>query len=139
MRLLWDFVKVNGRNDIQEWVEALSKADRIRLEHKLDYVAATEFSLVLKTKALAGVKHHGHIYKLRVMRESALRLMMCQGPIDMPGELTLLLGAEERDFKYVPRDAPALALERRDEVKKNPEQRRCKRESYSETPRRAAT
>src|SRR5271165_1740162 len=116
MRTLRDYLKANGHNDIQEWIDVLSKKDRIRLEHKLDYVAATEFDLVLGTKALAGLKRHPHIYKLRAMADSALRIMLCRGPVDMSAELTLLLGVEERDFKYEPRDAPALAAARRAEV-----------------------
>jgi hypothetical protein len=136
MRKLWDFLHVNGNNDVQDWIDRLSRPERIRLEHKLDYLVSAEFALILRTKALAGpLIGYRHIYKLRVMSSAALRLMLCQGPHDLASEITLLLGAEERDSKYVPRDAPKTADSRRVLLKENPRLRRQRNAFESGTSR----
>ena len=57
-----------------------------------------------------------HIYKLKIGGKVRLRPLLCKGPIDNENELTLLMGATERDYRYDPFNAPSTAENRRQEI-----------------------
>jgi len=59
----------------------------------------------------------------------ALRPMLCRGPEDMTNEFTFLLGATERDRKYLPRNAPMLADKNRKDLILTPKNR-CRHERF---------
>lgn len=125
MKVLWDYVTPHSDNPVAKWLNGLSKRDRDRLCHKIDYVLGADMELAVKTKALAGpLKGYRHLYKIRAAGDSALRLIVCLGPSDKSGEVTLLFGAEERDRKYEPRNALEVAEARRQELLRNPGLRR---------------
>lgn len=70
-------------------------------------------------KLIAGVKGYRHIYKLQIGGKVRLRPLLCRGPMptdDKNQVLTFLIGARERDMKFVPRDAPKKAKQRREDL-----------------------
>ena len=70
------------------------------------------------------------ILKLRVKGKAQLRPMLCKGPIDNKHEFTLLIGATERDSKFVPRKADEKANDRKKIIIETPN-RRCSHERVS--------
>ena len=128
---LWDYVDGTGRNLIVEWLTAdrISLRDRAKLNQKLDSLLRIDFDLAVQTKLLARVGKY--ILKLRVFGEVQLRPMLCQGPIDLHGEYTLLAGAREVGGKLRPENVVALALDRRGHITVDGgNKRRCKHEPF---------
>jgi hypothetical protein len=70
------------------------------------------------------------ILKLRVKGNVQLRPMLCRGPINNENEFTLLIGATERDFLFVPDKADEKANDRKKLIIENPS-RRCLHERIS--------
>ena len=120
---LYDYQDGSGNNDFESWSKGLQKYDRAKLSRKLKMLE--DNGPDLGPRLLAGpIKHHAHIYKLIINGRVALRPLLCKGPINNETEFTLLKGAFEVDWKWVPADAPSDAETRRNTVKANP-QRRC--------------
>ena len=118
---LYDYVDNRGISDFESWSRTLEKRDRARLSAKLRMLETA--GPELPPQLLAGpIK--GHIYKLRINGQVALRPLLCKGPINNDEEFTLLMGAIERDRKLEPRNAPDIAERRRQEILNNPT-RRC--------------
>jgi len=93
------------------------------LHRKLKALEDTEPDLV--PGLLEGpIRGHPHIYKLKIGGKIRLRPLLCKGPIDNNKELTFLMGATERDYKWDPPNALVVAEARRQEIISNPE-RRC--------------
>lgn len=75
-----------------------------------------------------------HVKKIRLNGRVAPRLLLCRGPVNMAEqEFTLLFGCTERDRKFVPLNAIAVAVEHRDYVIADHEHRRIKR-VFEESP-----
>jgi hypothetical protein len=113
---LWDFSDPPDRNRIAEWGlrVRLSSRERGQLNQKLDMLERLGFDTAHGLDFLAGpLKHERHIYKLVVHAERMLRPMLCLGPFDNRGEMTLLCGTIEKDWELDPPDAPARAEARR--------------------------
>jgi hypothetical protein len=70
------------------------------------------------------------IQKLRVKGKVQLRPMLCKGPVDKEKEYTLLIGATERDSKFVPDKADQIANQRKQIIIEN-HNRRCLHERIS--------
>jgi len=123
---LWDYM--NGkRNEILQWAQSLSVRDRAALNQKLDMLARLDFDQARQLQLLAGpIKKSGHILKLRVMGQSAMRPLLCRGPHAPRTEYTLLKGAAERDSVLHPPGALEKAMENREIV----EQDKTKRVSH---------
>ena len=114
---LYDYVNNRGRNDFESWTKSLEKRDRARLSAKLRMLETAGPDL--PPQLLAGpIK--GHIYKLRINGQVALRPLLCKGPINKDKEFTLLMGAIEKDQKLEPRDAPNEAEIRRQKIINDP-------------------
>lgn len=123
--LLYDFVDSNGENVFKQWSLSLQKAERAKLNQKLD--ALEKHGDVLFPQMLTNTDTAG-ILKLRVKGQKQLRPMLCKGPVDVNGEFTLLLGAIEKDWKLIPKDADKLADKNRKKVKKEPSKYRVNHE-----------
>ena len=108
---IYEFLDRRGCGVVSEW--PLEIRDRARLEEKLGRLRQADFDLLTGLIAGAGV---AKIFKLQVNGAVALRPMLCRGPFNMRGEVTLLVPATERDRKLVPGDAPRMAVERRQEL-----------------------
>src|SRR5258708_8573143 len=121
---IWDFLSERGENVILKWVkdDRLTVRDRAKLNQKLDRLSQIEFELAIGTKLLAGPIYK-HIYKMVVHADVMLRPMLCRGPIDVPSEYTLLLGAVETGGK-LPAGSMQKAGENRQIVIEDPK-RRC--------------
>jgi hypothetical protein len=114
---LWDFVSARGENVMLRWAEdgKLSKADRARLDQKLDRLAQTEFALAIGTKLLNGPIRK-EIYKLIVHGQVMMRPLLCRGPFQKEMEYTLLIGAIERNWKLRPLTCLEEAAKNRETV-----------------------
>lgn len=109
---LWDFFRPPERNEIEKWArkEKLTPRERGQLNQKLDMLVRLGFEAAHGLDFLDGpILHQRHIYKLVIHAGRMLRPMLCLGPFDNKGEMTILLGAFEKDRQFVPGDAPARA------------------------------
>lgn len=122
---LYDYVDAAGVNVIAEWTKGLQKKERGKLVSKLDLLR--EHGSELFPQMLTGTDTPG-ILKLRVHGNVQLRPLLCDGPIEIGKEFTLLLGAKEVGSKLVPADADRLADINKTAVKAAPEKRRIKHE-----------
>ena len=103
-------------------MKGLEKADRARLEAKLDTLEEHGPGLpsdLLSDTAVRNLK------KMRINGRVALRPILCVGPIHKAEEYTFLVGAVERDRKLVPKNALKAARERREAIVRDPRMRRC--------------
>ena len=96
----------HGNAVITRWRAGLQARQRARLDVKVQMLR--QFGFELPPRLLAGPVR-GHIYKLRINGDVALRPHLCKGPIDMSAEATLLVGAIERDRVLIPADAASRA------------------------------
>jgi hypothetical protein len=124
---LFDYKELN-RNVMQHWADdmPMQKRERAKLDMRIDLLERVEDNLP------PGLLHNTkckHIMHLVVNGKVALRPMLCRGPLDVKNEFTFLLGATERDRKYVPRDAPLLAEQNRSDLVLNASNR-CKHERF---------
>ena len=125
---LYDYVSENGVNDFKRWTRGLEKTLRAKLNAKLDMLQRVGPELPPR---LLSHTRSPHIRKLRIHGNVALRPMLCEGPVNVGKEFTLLLGASERDRSLVPTDADHDAEVRRKKVLSNPAERRCNHERVS--------
>jgi hypothetical protein len=124
---LWTFVSESGRDVLKEWARKvrLPTWARARLDQKLDVVSQQPFETLIHTRLLAGpIAKQRHIYKLRVDGATAVRVMLCRGPLLGESGHTLLEGALERDRRLTPPDAPERAARNREKVISDPAHRR---------------
>jgi hypothetical protein len=124
---LFDYTSENGNNEIKEWTSKLQTKERAKLNLKLDMLTSKGHELF--PHVLTDTPTRG-ILKLRVKGKVQLRPMLCKGPINNEQEYTLLIGATERDSKFVPDKADQTANQRKQTIIKNPE-RRCPHERIS--------
>ena len=125
--ILYDYLNENGNNEFKEWTEKLQKSERAKLNVKLDMLASKGSELF--PEILTGTPTAG-ILKLRVKGKVQLRPMLCKGPVNKEHEFTLLIGATERDSKFVPRKSDEKANNRKKIIIENPK-RRCSHERVS--------
>lgn len=99
---IFDAVDKNRESNVVVWIvkEKITKRDIGQLNQKIDMLKQN--GPELPPKLLAGPikskrnkKLVSHIYKLIIHGDRMLRPMLCKGPIDVPKEFTLLLGAIE--------------------------------------------
>lgn len=109
---LYDYASaVSARNLFKEWSEGLEKNEIAKLN-----VFLRRLEKEGPDDLLASICPvvRGQIRKLIVKTKTAqLRPLLCKGPVETDSEITLLIGAYERDWKWVPRDAKDQAEERR--------------------------
>ena len=124
---LYDYLNEKGNNEFKEWTKKLQKFERAKLNVRLDMLSLQGSGLF--PEILTGTPTAG-ILKLRVKGKVQLRPMLCKGPIKIEHEFTLLIGATERDSKFVPRKADEKANDRKKIIIENPK-RRCSHERVS--------
>src|SRR5260370_26471367 len=99
---IFDAVDKNSASNLVVWLakEKIKKRDIGQLNQKIDMLE--QHGPDLPPKLLAGpIKSKrnkrivSHIYKLIIHGDRMLRPMLCKGPIDVPNEFTMLLGAIE--------------------------------------------
>ena len=121
---LYDYVDGRNVNDFERWTKGLEKKYRAMLNRKLKALEDETEPGLLPGLVDGPIRGYPHIYKLKIGGKVRLRPLLCKGPIDNDTELTLLFGATERDWKFVPENAPALAEDRRQEIIRD-SRRRC--------------
>lgn len=126
--LLYDFKNYHGENEFKAWTKGLQKKERAKLNAKLDLLE--QHGRDLFPRILTGTPTPG-ILKLRASGNVELRPMLCYGPIDIDSEFSLLFGATERDDEFDPPGADQSALERKELIQKDPDNRRCIHERVS--------
>ena len=134
---IYDFVNDKNENEISEWLKKLPTKQRSIVAAKLEllkrYGQETLPGFVTPAVGSRSVQEIG------INGERAIRLLFCRGPFETrqhgskikqhrpsvgaSPEFTLLFGAEERDRKYVPRNAVQQAERRRELVIANNERR----------------
>jgi len=136
---LYDYLNNRNENEISVWLRGLPTKQLSKIVAKLELLKryGDETLPGFVTPAVGS----GSIKEICLKGDRALRLLMCRGPFKIgrhpakkgprlkapsiwaSPEFTLLFGAEERDGKYVPRDAVLQAENRRDIVLGNPKRR----------------
>lgn len=122
---IFDYVNHQGQNEFKDWTTGLEKPQRIKLNEKLDKLML--YGDALHPEMLTGTSVAG-IKKLRVKGNVQLRPLLCNGPINVEKEYTLLMGAKEIGSKWVPKSAPTLANTKKQAVINDPNDRRIKHE-----------
>ncbi|WP_133250516.1 MULTISPECIES: hypothetical protein [Cupriavidus] len=125
---LYDYKNRQGVNEVKAWALSLQPAQRGKLNAKLDMLAAHGTDLLPQT--LAGSDAPG-IYKLKVKGSVQLRPHLCDGPLKVGAEFTLLVGAREVGGKLRPSDVAAQAVTRKDHILQEKEDKRCDHERVS--------
>lgn len=125
---LFDFLNSRQENVMQKWADSrkISKRDRGRIDFKVKLLETKGDELptgLLQDTRCKSIK------ELATGSQIAYRLMLCRGPVEMNKEFTFLLGATERDNKYVPKNAPERADKNRLDLMENIK-RRCSHEPF---------
>jgi putative component of toxin-antitoxin plasmid stabilization module len=106
-----DYLTERGENDIRHWLDGLSKKARIKIDRRIRYLENVQY-FHREPQYIKQLSGYEGIYEIRVVfGGDQYRPLGCYGPHE--GEFTLLIGAMEQGDRFVPRDAPDLALQRK--------------------------
>lgn len=122
---LFDYLCPKGLNEFRAWTERLETRQRAKLNEKIDKLERHGDELhphMLTDTHVPGIK------KLRVQGNVKLRPLLCNGPVSVRTEYTLLMGAKEVGGKWVPKGAPDSADALKSAVSHEPKKRRTKHE-----------
>lgn len=122
---IYDFVNSAGLNEFREWTSGLQIPQRAKLNEKIDKLML--YGDLLHPEMLSGTSVAG-IKKLRCRGKVQLRPLLCNGPINIFLEYTMLMGAKEVGNKWVPKGAPSTANNKKTEVINDPINRRIEHE-----------
>lgn len=125
---LFDYVDGHGRNVFKIWTQGLQKKELAKLNAKLDMLEVHGTDLFPNT--LSGTDTAG-VHKLRVHGKVQLRPLLCEGPINVNEEFTMLMGATEKDGKLIPKNADQKADTHKVAVMAEPKKRRKLHERVS--------
>jgi hypothetical protein len=118
---LYDYVTATGINEVLQWARKLQTNDRAKLNAKLDMLTIQGPNL--RPHVLTGTDAPG-IQKLRVHGPVQLRPLLCEGPVNVGVEFTLLAGAKEVGSKLTPSGVLEVAEARKAEVIASPKTKR---------------
>jgi hypothetical protein len=123
--IVYDYVgrrrgKEKRRGAVRKWRDELPVSDRAIIDDKLRTLRDIDDpglmpGFIVGPLSIRGQKFP-HIYKIQAGGKVRLRPLLCRGPKAPEKELTLLVGAKERDGRFEPQTAPETAVRRRDEV-----------------------
>lgn len=112
-----DFLEADGSNAILAWLDSLRldkggvPSAKIKINTRIQYLEGSE-NWHWPPQLISSLKGYEGIYELRVVHKRVqYRPLGCYGPGQK--EFTLLLGAREENDDFKPRQAPAIAQERR--------------------------
>jgi putative component of toxin-antitoxin plasmid stabilization module len=110
-----DYLAADGTNEILAWLNGLNdKRAKIKINAKIRHLEAVRTFREDDAKKLEG---HEGLWELRVsLAGIKYRPLFCHGPNS--GDLTLLIGAVEKNNRFDPREAPTRAQNRRAEIGK---------------------
>src|ERR1700693_398179 len=116
--ILFDYVDEDGRNVFKDWTLRLQAKELAKLNQKLDMLIKNP---ELPPGLLVGpLKGYPQLRILKIKGDVQLRPFLCKGSADKDHEFTLLFGALEKDWKYIPPNAWDLAEANRVNLERNP-------------------
>jgi hypothetical protein len=129
---LYNYLDRRAINVVKEWTADFGKRDLAALNEKLDALQKVTDPLRELPGLIfgPGIGGHQEIWKLKIGGSgsgNALRPLLCKGPVDKGGELTLLAGATERDGNLKPEGIEDIAEKHRKDIV-NDNTRRCDHE-----------
>lgn len=112
----WKFCSFLNRGEcvIHQWMTEIGiKAKGIqRIEARFNYLSVTQIWEPHYAKKLKG---YDDLFEIRIRHEKVqFRPLGWFGPF--PNQFTLLIGAVEKDWDFEPRNAPAIAMNRRQAI-----------------------
>lgn len=118
MARVWHYKDEKGVDVIAEWLSALQKRERIKLQLKIDMLSRYGSEL---PPLLLSETGEPHIKKLKVHGKIQLRPLLCKitEDDDVNEEFVFLLGAFEVQSKYVPANALEIAVSHRENLLKD--------------------
>jgi hypothetical protein len=128
MRKLYEWIDSSGDGVVSGW--KLQERQSAKLDSKLPLLCRAEVSPGGKVDLPPGliggpgIDGQSWIYELKIHGNVALRPMLCLGPISRDREWTILARAVEKDRVLKPSNAAAMAEARRQDIIKNPDNRR---------------
>lgn len=121
-----DFVNEGGTNVIHEWLHKLSKGARSRINNRLDLMR--KLPQLQMPYARVRVAEGDGLIEIRVKAEKVQhRPLAFYGPYQ--GDVTLLVGAIEKNDRLMPPDACATALRRKRQAQTDPARFTCDHDS----------
>lgn len=108
---IYDYIDPKDGNLIRAWTLGLQRKERAKLNQRLDALAMHGPELIPGILSPTGVPS---VFKLKIRGQVQLRPMLCEGPGQDEKAFTLLMGAIEMSWDYVPKDAPKTAARLRD-------------------------
>src|SRR5437879_4954149 len=116
MTKIYEYVSPRGRGAISDdWRPAQQVPQQAALDNDLKRIEQVGLD-ALPGLIVGPLRGYRHLYKLSIGGKIRLRPILCKGPQDKNGEITLLLGAVERDGTLVPADALEKAERRRQQI-----------------------
>jgi hypothetical protein len=110
-----EFVSVSGAA-FESWLNGLPLKDQAKIEA---FIRRLEIIKLWPVNLVSPLTGYRKIYELRIYGPDVqYRPLGCYGP--KRNEFTLLIGAKEEGSKFVPKDAPRKAMERRNLIIQNP-------------------
>ncbi len=113
--ILFEYVH-RGKGALTEWRAGLQTVQQAQLDGKTDLLEVSNRIELLPGLVIGPIRRSRRIYKLQIGAKVRLRPLLCKGPRDKLQELTFLVGATERDFKFDPPRAQETAEARLLEV-----------------------
>ena len=115
----WTFYSFLDRGScvIHQWMEnaGVKKKAIVKIERRFSYLS---FQQTWDPPLAKKLKGYDDIYEIRIRYESIqFRPLGCFGP--SPKAFTLLIGAVEKDHNFIPRNAPEIAVQRRELIYSN--------------------
>lgn len=128
--IIYDYVGDEPEGAVRAWRDGQQTAQRAQIDQKLGSLRTAGLELlpglIAGPLSVKGKKIH-HIYKLQIGGKIRLRPLLCRGPADPNSEITLLVGAAERDFELTPPNVTTIAERRRKEIIDNEKLRKLYR------------
>ena len=121
-RTFRDYLTERGENVIRAWLDGLPKNAKVKIDRRILYLENVQY-LQREPQYIKPLTGYDGIFEIRVILQNIqYRPLGCYGPAQ--DEFTLLIGAIERGNRFEPRDAPDLALQRK-EIIHNDRSRTC--------------
>lgn len=106
-----DFLSNRGDKEVRLWLDGLPKKARIKIEKRLQYLSQVK-KLSSEPQYMKPYKGYDDIFEIRIVCDGTqYRPLCCYGP--EPEEVTLLIGAVEKDWALEPAKAADVAVARK--------------------------
>ncbi|MBW7957194.1 MAG: type II toxin-antitoxin system RelE/ParE family toxin [Deltaproteobacteria bacterium] len=102
------YIAKRGEDEFSKWLDNLPKKARAKIVRTLKYLEVTQYWERPSFSKLTGYKD---LYEIRVKHNNnEYRPIGCYGP--GRGDFTILICAIEKGDKFIPREAPQIAVRR---------------------------